>query len=175
MFTRIHLRGPVVLSGGEIVINNAISLRYDAALNSGAGGFHLTSSTAVTSTPIAPSSVQVNGNATLTNLISGNSPSLSFTATPGWSSQDQAFSVTVALAAGKTLPVLGDFMIVNPPSLAATGVDFRGYVVGSGSLSLSSVSVVSCTTINIRLLNAASASLASNSGVYRYAAIRTVP
>lgn len=167
--------GPVALSGQEIIGGNAISLRYDAALNSGAGGFHLTSSTATSGSAISPSSVQVNGNSTLTNLLSGNSPTLTFTATPGWSSQDQTFSATAALANGSQLPAIGDFVQVNPPSLGVAGVDFRGYVTGAGSLSLSSVSVVSCSTINIRLLNAASASLASNSGIYRYLAMRTVP
>lgn len=162
------IAGPVLLSGGEIVANNAISLRYDAALNSGAGGFHLSSSTASSAgVPI--------GNSTLTNLFSGASPTLTFTATPGWSSQDQLFSVTAVLASGGTLPASGDFVQVNPPSLGATGIDFRGFVTGSGSLSLSSVSVVSCSTINIRLLNTASASLASNSGIYRYLATRAVP
>lgn len=33
--------GPVLLTGGEIVINNMIILYYDATLDSGAGGFHL--------------------------------------------------------------------------------------------------------------------------------------
>ena len=70
--------GPALLSGKEIVANNAISLRYDATLNSGAGGFHLTSSTATAGTAINPSSVQVNGGATLTNLFSGTSPTLTF-------------------------------------------------------------------------------------------------
>ncbi len=163
------LTGPVLLTGNEIIINNAISLRYDAALNSGAGGFHLTSSTETVSAPIAPTSVQVGGNSTLTNLLAGNSPTLTFTATPGWSSQDQTFSITAALASA--LPAVGDFVQVNPPSLGATGVDFRGYITGVGSIS----SVASAATINIRLLNAASASLASNSGIYRYAAMRTVP
>lgn len=167
--------GPALLSGGEIIQNNAISMRYDSTLNSGAGGFHLTSSTGNAGVAISPSSVQVNGNSTLTNLLSGNSPTLTFTATPGWSSQDQSFSVTAALAGGPLLPAVGDFVIVNPPSLGATGIDFRGFVSGAGSLSLSSTSVVSCSTVNIRLLNAASASLASNSGVYRYAALRSVP
>jgi hypothetical protein len=161
--------GPVALTGNEIVAGNAISLRYDAALNSGAGGFHLTSSTATAGAAISPSSVQVNGNSTLTNLLSGNSPTLTFTATPGWSSQDQSFSVTAALASA--LPAVGDFVLVNPPSLGAAGIDYRGYVSGVGSIS----SVASAATINIRLLNAASASLASNSGIYRYAAIRSVP
>lgn len=167
--------GPALLTGGEIVAGNAVSLRYDLTLNSGAGGFHLTSSTQNTGTAISPASVQVNGGATLTNLLSGNSPTLTFTATPGWSSQDQTFSVTAALTAVGALPAIGDFVAVNPPSLGAMGVGFQGYISGSGSLSLSSVSIVSCSTINIRLLNSASASLASNSGIYRWRSERFVP
>lgn len=167
--------GPALLTGNEIVVTNAISLRYDSALNSGAGGFHLTSSTANTSVAISPSSVQIAGNSTLTNLLSGNTPTLTFTAAPGWSSQDQSFSVTAALGNAGILPATGDFVLVNPPSLGAAGIGYAGYITGAGSLSLSSVSVVSCTTINIRQINSASASLASNSGVYRYAAIRTAP
>jgi len=169
------LSGPALLSGNEIIANNAISLRYDPALNGSIGGFHLTSGTQSAQSAISPSSVQINGNATLTNVYSGSSPTLTFTATPGWSSQDQLFSVTAVLASGGLLPAIGDFMQVSPPSLGATGIDFRAYVAGSGSLSLSSTSIVSCSTINIRLLNAASASLASNSGVYRYMATRSVP
>jgi hypothetical protein len=162
--------GPIPLVGGEIIALNAISLRYDSALNSGAGGFHLISNTASgTGIGIAPSAIQVHGNSTLTNLTSGNSPTLTFSATPGWSSNDVAFSVTAALASA--LPAVGDFMQVNPPSLGAAGVGFSGYVLGVGSIS----SVASAATINIRLLNAASASLASNSGIYRWAAMRTVP
>lgn len=163
------LGGPVILTGSEIIKNNAITLVYDAALNGGAGGFHLISTTAAAGTEINPSSIQINSNSVLTNLLSGNSPTLTFTATPGWSSQDQTFSVTAGQASA--LPALGDFMLVNPPSLNAVGVAFQGYVLGVGSIS----SVASAATINIRLLNGASASLASNSGVYRYAAIRTVP
>jgi len=164
--------GPVVLSGNEIISGCAFSLLYDPALNAGGGGFHLISSTAINSTTIPTlnvTSLQVAGNSTLTNLTSGNSPTLTFTATPGWSSQDQTFSVTAALASA--LPAVGDFMIVNPPSIAATGVDFRGYVSAVGSVS----SVASAATIVLRLQNAASASLASNSGVYRWLAMRAVP
>lgn len=171
------LAGPVALTGGEIVANCAFSLRYDAALNSGAGGFHLSSSTANLNGPVSPG-----GGASLTNLFSGNSPTLTFTATPFWSSQDQAFSVTAALGA-PPLPAPGDFMQVSPPSLGATGVDYRGFVLGTGLFSVSvgmSVSAtlfsnISVSTLNIRVLNAASATLASNSGVYRYAASRYVP
>ena len=105
----------------------------------------------------------------MTNLLSGNSPTLTFTATPGWSSQDVTFSLTAALASA--LPALGDFVQVNPPSLGAAGIDYRGFVLGVGSIS----SVASAATINIRLLNAASASLASNSGIYRYVAPKFTP
>jgi hypothetical protein len=164
--------GPALLTGQEIVALNAISLRYDAALNSGAGGFHLISSTALSNGPSAPG-----GNSSLTNLISGNSPTLTFTATPGWSSQDVTFSTTAALVSA--LPAAGDFVQVNPPSLGASGIDFRGFILGTGSFSVSlgsaSYSTVYSSTVNIRLLNAASASLASNSGIYRYVAQRFTP
>lgn len=160
--------GPVLLSGGEIVAANAISLRYDAALNTGAGGFHLTSNTSSSGAAISPSSVQVNGNSTLTNLLSGT-VALTFTATPGWSSQDVAFSVTAALAS--KLPAIGDFMQVVPPATLAVGVQLSAMVTNVGSLS----STASAATIAVRLLNAASASLASNSGSYRYLAMRSVP
>lgn len=70
-------------------------------------------------------------------------------------------------------------MQVNPPSLGNAGIDFRGFVLSEGTFSVSiasaSFSNVSVTTLNIRLLNAASASLASNSGAYRWVATRTVP
>jgi hypothetical protein len=160
--------GPIPLSGNEIIINNAISLRYDAALNSGSGGFHLTSTTAITAAAIAPASVQVNGNSTLTNLLSG-SVSITFTVAPGWTSQDQSFSITAALAS--SLPAIGDFVLVNPPSVAGLGISYSGYVSAVGSLS----STASAATLNIRQINSASTSLAANGGSYRYATIRTVP
>jgi hypothetical protein len=164
--------GPALLSGGEIIANNAISMRYDSTLNSGAGGFHLTSSTGSTGTAISPSSVQVNGGSTVTNMLSGNSPTLTFTATPGWSSQDQTFTLTApGSLAASALPAPGDFFMVNPPSLPNAGVMFAGMCTAIGSLS----SVNSVATVSIRLLNAASASLASSSGVYRWAAQRNVP
>ncbi len=149
--------GPVLLAGNEIIINNAITLRYDGALNSGAGGFHLTSSTANV----------VGGGATLTNQVSGGA-TLTFTATPGWSSQDQTFTLT---GLPPTLPAVGDFVQVNPPSIALAGVAYGAFVTAVGSLS----SAASVATVAIRLLNGASASLASNSGVYRYLATRAVP
>jgi hypothetical protein len=161
--------GPVLTAGSEIRAGNAISLLYDSSLNAGAGGFHLITSTAINNTDIAVKSIRVGNNqsSTITNVQSGTA-ALTFTATPGWSSQDQLFTVTGLPPA---IPTPGDFMQVVGPSLAATGVSFDGYVSAIGSLS----SVASVATIAIRLTNSASASLASNSGVYRYCATRTVP
>lgn len=149
--------GPVVLSSGEIVGGCAFTLRYDAALTSGAGGFHLASSTTTV----------IGGGATLTNQVSG-AVSLSFTATPGWQSQDQPFTLTGVLP---TLPAVGDFVQVNPPSLGASGVGYAGYVLSVGSLS----SVSTVATVMIRQINAASTSLGANSGSYRYLVTRAVP
>lgn len=162
--------GPEQLTGSEICGGNAISLRYDAALNSGNGGFHLISSTSINQTPINPRSVQIGQtsvNSTITNMLSGQ-VTLTFTATPGWSSQDQFFTLS---GLPPLLPAPGDFMLVNPPSLAATGVDFSIMSTVLGSLS----SVASVATVAVRLQNSASASLASNSGIYRWSAMRQVP
>ena len=160
--------GPQALSGGEIIINNAFSLRYDPALNSGSGGFHLLSTTEITGAAISPASVQVNGQSTLTNLLSGNSPTLTFTAAPGWGSQDQTFTLT---GLPPSVPAPGDFIHVNGPSLAAAGISYVGYVNSIGSLT----SLLSVTTVSVRQINSNSLSLASNSGTFRWMATRTVP
>lgn len=161
--------GPTLLIGGEIVGGNAISLLYDSLLNSGAGGFHLIASTAITRTAQDVLSLRIGNNftSTLSNFLSGT-VALTFTVTPGWSSQDQAFTLTGLPPA---IPFTGDFILLSPPSLAAVGVGYQAMVTATGSLS----SVSSVATINVRLLNAASASLASNSGIYHWTALRATP
>jgi hypothetical protein len=156
------LSGPQVLVAEEITKNNAISLLYDSTLNSGAGGFHLISNTANTFSAINPSSLQINGNTGVMSAMLSGAATLTYTATPGWSSQDQTFT----LAGPAVIPAVGDFILVTPPSLAAAGVAYSGMVTAAN---------VSLATIAIRLQNAASASLASNSGVYRYMAMRMTP
>jgi hypothetical protein len=161
--------GPTILIGGEIVAGNAISLLYDSTLASGAGGFHLIASTSITRSAQDVSALRVGNNfiSTFNNLLSGT-VALTFTATPGWSSQDQAFTLTGLPPA---IPFTGDFVLVNPPSLAATGVGYQAMITATGSLS----SVSSVATVNVRLINSASASLASNSGVYHWTALRMTP
>ena len=40
--------GPAALTGGELIANNAASFRYDSALNSGSGGYHVGTGTGFT-------------------------------------------------------------------------------------------------------------------------------
>lgn len=63
--------GPTALSGGEIAAGNLIVLTYDAALNSGAGGFHLNFSGTFTSTPnsSATSNITATSGTTLTASV----------------------------------------------------------------------------------------------------------
>lgn len=58
--------GPAALVGGEIVAGNLFILVYDAALNSGAGGFHLVHSASQPLTGAAPVTVNATTGTTLT-------------------------------------------------------------------------------------------------------------
>lgn len=58
--------GPVALAGGEIVAGNLFILVYDAALNTGAGGFHLVHQAAQPSVGAAPVTVNGTSGVTLT-------------------------------------------------------------------------------------------------------------
>ena len=51
--------GPVALAGGELVAGNVFYLVYDAALNSGAGGFHLNSNANAATISGSPTSGQL--------------------------------------------------------------------------------------------------------------------
>ena len=159
--------GPAALSGGEIVAGNAFTLLYDATLNTGAGGFHLITSTSNVKAAIQPSSVQINSGATLTNVLSG-AVTLTFTATPGWTSQDQTFTLSGLPPA---IPLVGDFVQIVPPGVPTVNASYQGYVNTVGSLS----SVASVATLNVRLVNSGSLSIGSVSGSYRYLATRSVP
>ena len=51
--------GPVALAGGEIVIENAVWVMYDSALNSGTGGFHLLNEPPTVTVSGSPTSGQI--------------------------------------------------------------------------------------------------------------------
>lgn len=82
--------GPIVLSGGEGVTGNAFSLRYDSVLNSGAGGYHITTNTGFSGGTISGSLANLTllggtlsvlgtsiGSSLTSNLLTGNSLTVS--------------------------------------------------------------------------------------------------
>lgn len=73
-------QGVALLSGGEIVAGNAISLMYDSALNGGAGGFHLISNTDLLGATVTPALVS----ATVGMQVGGTTqPTLTYIANVG--------------------------------------------------------------------------------------------
>lgn len=166
------LAGPVALTGGEIIASNAFTLRYDAALNSGAGGFHLFTNTGFAGGTVAgPIVIGVSGGsvtaslssanlsaptltgrslATVTKLMVGASAAsltrllsalgtVTFTATPANSAQDQTFALPGAL--------IRDSIALGLGTSTPGGAGFTGYMVADG-------------TVNVRLVNPAVASIA---------------
>lgn len=101
--------GPAVLSAGEIFIGNAYGFVYDAALNAGAGGFHLQQYAAVLSLQ-----------ATLT-----------FGNTAAHTSSD--VSIT---AAGFSLAKVGDMVMIGAPTSVISGVMYMGYVAANGTVNV---------------------------------------
>lgn len=141
--------GPVALTGGEIVANNAITLLYDPALNTGAGGFHLISIAGTTGTALNPATLQLGAGSVLTRYLSATA-SVSFTVFGANSAQE----VTIAVPGVLT----NDAIQVGPPSMALAALSFFGYVPASGS-------------VNLRGVNAAGATVSLTPGVFRVTAM----
>ncbi len=141
--------GPVALSGNEIVANCAFTLMYDSALNVGAGGFHLFSSTDITGTAINPSSFQLGSGAVLNRYLTATA-SVSFSVFAANSSQESI--ITLAGAA------VNDAVQVGPPAMSNQALSFNGYVPASGSVTL-------------RAVNAAGATVSLTPGIFRLTAM----
>lgn len=156
--------GPVVLSGGELIALNAFSLRYDSALNSGAGGWHLYSNTGYAGGTIS-GAVVINNNlsvaslASVTKLMVGASAAsisrvlsasgtLAFTVIPANTTQQQTLAVPGAQ--------INDAVQVGPPASVTTGTHFMGYVLAAGTVAVVGV-------------NPTAASLVPVAGIYRVA------
>lgn len=120
--------GPVPLVGGEIVAGNAITLLYDPTLNTGAGGFHLFSSTGLSTTAINPSTLQL-GTGSILNRYLTNTLACTFSVFPPGTSQQ-----SISALAGTQI---NDVVQIGPPSLASLqGLVFSGYVPAAGSVAL---------------------------------------
>lgn len=111
--------GPVQCTGGEIVIGNAFTLMYDAALDSGAGGWHLFTTTAVSGAYLPLTGGTVTGPINLTGSVS----TVGFTA---------ALSAT----------------IVQSPSLIATSLaSLNAMMVGATAASITRMLSVQATVL----------------------------
>ena len=131
-------QGPQGLTGGEIVQNCGFALIYDSALNSSAGGFHLTGGGApltgqsitvasLNATVASVASIQVG--ASVVNAVTrmySTLASISFGAiVPGASAQS-----TVSFAGCQVL----DNVIVGLPAAPQASVSYLGFVSAAGSI-----------------------------------------
>lgn len=137
--------GPIALTGGELVAGNAFTLFYDLTLNSGAGGFHLFSSTGLSTTAINPSTIQL-GSGQVLNRYLTRTVSVSFSVFDPFSSQQ---SIIALAGVG-----VNDAVQVGPPSMANSMLSFYGFVPASGSVTL-------------RAVNAGSVSVTLAAGLFR--------
>lgn len=109
--------GPAALTGSEMVALCAITLRYDSALNSNAGGWHLIANVSTSGNTISPALVRASvgmqvgatTTPTLTGLIQATA-TLAYTSIVPGATQDQSFTVagllsTDGLAMSLPLPV----------------------------------------------------------------------
>lgn len=138
--------GPVVLSGGEIVAGCAFTLRYDSALNTNAGGWHLITSTPTVGNTISPALVRASvglqvgatTTPTLTGILSANA-TLAFTSIVPGASQDQSFSMTGLVAT--------DALALGLPTPNSTGLSFQGYLGGGATVTIRCVNATAGSTI----------------------------
>lgn len=157
--------GPVQLSGAELIVACAFTALYDSALNSGAGGFHVTTgpntvgatlnvtqlnATQVTATIASISKLLVGNSVTSVTRILSALGTLSYSITPANATQDQTFALAGAQL-GDTLDV---GFVTQPPA----GVGFTGFLVAAG-------------TVNLRLSNPSTVTIGAASITVRAAAM----
>jgi hypothetical protein len=140
--------GTVALSGGEVVLGNAITLIYDSALDSGNGGWHLVSITANVGSTITPALVRASLGVqfgptvapTLTNIQSALA-TLAFTSLVPNSTQDQSFSMASVN--------FGDALAFGFPSLASAGLTFSGFIAAAGTVAGSVFATIAVRCANV--------------------------
>lgn len=106
--------GPVLLTGKELVAGTYFILTYDGALNSGAGGFHLATGPAKTTSFI-------------TRLLT-TTASITFSPVGASTTSD----ITIALTGCS----VNDVVMIGPPASITAGLNFTGYVSAAGVVSL---------------------------------------
>lgn len=161
--------GPIVLTGSEIVANCQFTLIYDASLNAGTGGFHLTSNanyanitggsipgptTFSSSVPTVFQSGFVITSPTSVTAVMSTTSSITWPNIPA-----NLSTIANIVLSGASV---GDVVGVAPPASVPTGVAFFGWVPGNGS-------------VNIRALNITAASITPPAGTHRIAVQRYSP
>jgi hypothetical protein len=151
--------GPVVLAGGEIRQNCTFALRYDSALNSGAGGFHLIAQTALAGGTVSQvvnfaGGLQVGSSISTISRLMSNNVSLAW----GVVGAQATSQLTVTL----TGCAVNDSIAVGPPNSIVPGTHFYGYVPVAGSVILVAANITAGTLTPV-------------SGFYRVTAIGGTP
>ena len=136
------LSGPVLLTGGEIVANCAFTLRYDASLNSNAGGFHLVDSGTglTTGQTINVGGVSVGGGDVVTRFTS-TLATVTLAIVP-----PTAFSQSTISFTGCQI---NDNIMLGFPSLPASNIAITGFVSAAGSVVIRVANLTTNTTISL--------------------------
>jgi hypothetical protein len=150
--------GPVVLSGGEIRANCTISLRYDSALNSGSGGFHLISQTAPAGGTVSEL-VNFSAGIEVGSTTSTITRFFSRLATINWAVVAAQGANTSLVASGNSI---NDSIVVGPPASVVPGTAFFAYSAAAG-------------TIAVVAMNITAGTLTPFNGVYRLTTIGGTP
>lgn len=148
--------GPAPLSGGEIVVLNLITLLYDAALNSGAGGFHLRASSAQPATGAAPVTTSAGVGITYAaSILTGSGTCQAVNLRTGGASGDFNDTTATASALITSIPGCGvntyfRFRILNSTGhtqtlLAGSGVTVSGVATTANNVTHDFVGVVIST------------------------------
>ena len=104
--------GPAALAGGEIVIGNFVALAYDAALNAGAGGFHLVAPMPTPAVPAAAHAQKV--------VATPTAPA----STSAYAMQGLAGSITPART-GTVLITISGTIIAPTGTTAGLGINYQ--------------------------------------------------
>lgn len=142
------LAGPIALIGGEMVVGNSITLRYDSTLNGSNGGWHLISGSQGVGNTINPSLVRASiglqvgatTTPTLTGILAGTG-TLAFTSLVPGATQDQSFTIAGLLSS--------DALAMGFPVPVSTGLSYSAYVTNAGTVT---------GTVTVRAQNSSAAS-----------------
>lgn len=143
---KTSVAGPVALTGGEIISGTSFTLLYDAALNSGTGGFHLLSAPIVSAAGGTISGLLLGTG----SLASISFPTASFTRVAiSGPTISRVLSTTASITFGAINPQLssqalvtltgcsiGDNILLGYPASIASAITFRGYVPNAGTVAL---------------------------------------